>query len=495
MLFEDMILTAGEQIIEKAKVPDFNPNKLCYDSRLIENGDLFFAVKGYKTDGNKYINEVFEKGARAAVTDASNGFTDTRIMRVKDVRKTLSLMSCRYYDFPSTKMKIIGITGTNGKTTISSMIYHILFSCGKRCGLIGTNGNMINNRFVKTLYTTPESPELQRLLKDMADEHVEFTAMEVSSHALALQRVYGIDFDIAVFSNLTMDHLDFHGNMKNYFNSKKILFDSLKRINTKNRNTKAIYNEDDEYGTKIISSTEAERVSYGINSGMYKCEDIDMDFKGTSFRLLVPENGGDSSHIKIKTKLTGRFNIYNTLAAIAAAYSAGLDYGEITGALKSFEPVEGRFNQIVLKNGANAVVDYSHTPDSLLNALKTIREILVSMKSKGKIITVFGCGGDRDKIKRPLMGKIASEYSDKVFITSDNPRTEDPIEIITGIKSGIKMDNYTIIENRKDAISRAVELSGKNDIILVAGKGHENYQEINGVKYHFSDKEVLEKYM
>jgi len=490
-----MIESLKEQVIDTTRVPDFTPNNLCYDSRLVEANDIFFAIKGFQSDGNLFINEVFSKGAGSVITDSETVISDTRILRVKDVRKTMALMSCKFYGYPSSKMKMIGITGTNGKTTISTLIYHILMSNGKRCGLIGTNGNFINNRFIKTSFTTPESADLQRLLNEMAEERVEFVSMEVSSHSLALDRVYGIDFDIAVFTNLTFDHLDFHSGMENYFNAKKILFDSLKRINTKNNKTTAIYNSDDKYGNSIVSSTEAERYSYGIGNGMYKCEDIDMSFKGTSFKLLVPRNGSKRSDLKIKTNLTGKFNLYNTVAAIAACYSAGLTYEQISDAVCSFKPVEGRFNQVILKNGAIAIIDYSHTPDSLQNALSTIRKILDGMKSKGKIISVFGCGGNRDKTKRPIMGDIATQLSDTAIVTSDNPRDEDPFDIINDIKDGIRKDNYMVIENREEAIKKAIELVGKKDVILIAGKGHETYQEIKGVKHHFSDKEILEKYV
>jgi len=495
MLFSEMIETLKPQIIDTSRVPDFVPNNLHYDSRKVGAGDIFFAIKGLKTDGNIYIDEVFSKGAGSVITDSENGTSDVRILRVKDARKSMALMSARFYGFPSSKMKMIAVTGTNGKTSISSLIYHILISNGKRTGLIGTNGNMINNRFIKTSYTTPESVDLQKLLMEMAEERVEIVSMEVSSHALALNRVYGIDFDIAVFTNLTIDHLDFHDDMENYFNAKKVLFDSLKRINKKNNKTTAIYNSDDKYGSSIVSSTEAERYSFGINNGMYKCEDIEMSFKGTSFNLLVPRKGGKISELKFKTNLTGKFNIYNTVAAIAACYSAGLSYEQIREAVKTFQPVEGRFNQFSLKNGASAIIDYSHTPDSLQNAISTIREILDGIKSKGKIITVFGCGGNRDKTKRPVMGDIAAQMSDTAIITSDNPRNEDPFEIISDIKEGIRKDNYLVIENREEAIIKAVELSGKKDVILIAGKGHEMYQEIKGIMHHFSDKEIIEKYV
>lgn len=494
MLFSEMIESIKEQIIESPKIADFAPKNLCYDSRYVESGDLFFAIKGFNSDGNRFIGDAFAKGAMAAVTDSETMFADSRVLHVKNVRKTMALMSAKFYGNPSAKLKMIGVTGTNGKTTISSLLYHILSQNGIKAGLIGTNGNIINNRFIKTSFTTPESVDLQKLLKEMADEKIEYVAMEVSSHSLALDRVYGIDFDIAVFTNLTTDHLDFHKDMENYLTSKKVLFDSMKRINVKNIKTAAIYNCDDNYGSKIVSGSEAEHMSYGLESGSYKCKDYEMDFSGTKFKLLVPRNGENVSEISVRMNLTGKFNIYNVIAAIAAAKAAGLHYEQITEAIKIFEPVDGRFNQVKLFNGAIAIIDYSHTPDSLLNALMTIREIMNGMKSKGRIITVFGCGGNRDRSKRPLMGDIAVHYSDIAIITSDNPRDEEPMDIINEIRSGINKDNFMIMENRDDAIRNAVDMSTKNDVILVAGKGHETYQEINGVKHHFSDRETIEKY-
>lgn len=473
---------------------DFKINELRYNSNDVVQNDIFFAIKGLKTDGNKYIPKAFEKGAKAVFTDASAGIADPRIYKVSDCRKMMAQVSNAFYGFPSQKMKMIGVTGTNGKTTITSLINHVLQFAGKKTGLIGTNGNYINKRFIKTEHTTPESIDLNKLLAEMADEGVEFVTMEVSSHSLSLHRVYEIDFDIVLFTNLTPEHLDFHGSMEEYFKAKKILFDSLKRINKKGNRTSAIYNCNDEYGEKIVNSTEGERIAYGFGCGTYTAQNLKMDFDGMSFEVLVPRNGEEIDKINIKTRLTGRFNVYNILAAIAALKAAGIKYKKITDALREFKPVDGRFNQIQLSNNAAAVIDYSHTPDSLLKALTTIREILNENKSKGKIITVFGCGGNRDKAKRPMMGKIASENSNEIVITSDNPRDEEPTDIIEDIKSGITKDNYTIEENRELAIKKAVSLSSKGDVILVAGKGHETYQEIKGVKYHLSDKEIVEKY-
>jgi len=494
MKFSEMISLTEKEILNPAESFDFVIGKLTASSKDVEQGDIFFAVKGFVSDGNKYIPDAFDKGAKAVITDSDSGIIDQRIFRVKDVRKTMAMMSSAFYGFPSQKMKMIGVTGTNGKTTITSIINYVLQACGKKTGLIGTNGNFINKRFLKTEHTTPDSIELNKILSEMVSEGVEYAVMEVSSHSLALNRVYGIEFDAAVFTNLTPEHLDFHHTMENYFEAKKMLFDSLNRIGKKGVQPAAIYNCNDEYGSKIVASSPAERIAYGFGCGLYTANKINMDIDGMTFDVLVPRNGEDTEKIKIKTKLTGKFNVHNILAAIAALRVFKISYSEIVKYVAEFEAVDGRFNRIKLTSGADAIIDYSHTPDSLLKAITTVREILEESGSKGKIITVFGCGGNRDKAKRPLMGKIASQYSSEVIITSDNPRDEEPMQIIEEIKTGITSDNYSVEENRELAIIKAIEMSRKGDVVIIAGKGHETYQEIKGVKYHLSDREIAEKF-
>lgn len=489
-----MIIKAEEEIKDINTVLDFEINKLTYNSNLVEPGDVFFAIRGLNTDGNKYIDDAFSKGAKAVFTDELLLLNDSRIYRVDDSRKAMAVMSNVYYNFPSEKMKVIGVTGTNGKTTITNIINFALQYDGKKTGLIGTNGNFIKKRHIKTNYTTPESVELNELLKNMYDEGVEYAIMEVSSHALAMSRVYGIDFDIAVFTNLTNEHLDYHKTMDEYFNAKKILFDSMKRINKKGNRTKVIYNNEVQFGEKIVSGTESERISFGSHSAAYSFTNLKMSFGKMSFDMQVPLSGEGVTEIHINSRLTGKFNVSNIMASAAVLKSLDIPYKTISEAIAHFEPVEGRFNSYKLKNGAAAIIDYSHTPDSLLNALNTINEILESSDSNGEIITVFGCGGNRDKFKRPKMGEIAVKHSDQVIITSDNPRDEEPLSIIEDIKQGITSDNYSIEENREKAIEKAIEMSKDGDVILVAGKGHEDYQEINGVKYHLSDKEIVQKY-
>lgn len=489
-----MFEKSGGIVNEVKAMFDFEVNKLCYNSNLVEHGDVFFAIKGFKSDGNKYIQDAFDKGAGAVITEQFPDARDSRIHIVEDVRKNMALMSSAYYGQPSHKLKMIGVTGTNGKTTITSLINYVLEQSGKKTGLIGTNGNIINKKFIDTAFTTPESVELNSLLNDMVNSGVEYVTIEVSSHSLELKRVYGIDFDVAVFTNLTPEHLDFHANMDNYFNAKKILFDSVSRLNVKGNSTAVIYNNDDVYGSRIVNNSEAERISFGFEHAMFSVENLKMDFEGMSFEMLVPLNGDGIRRIPVSTKLIGRFNVYNILAAAAALKALKMPLTAISEHISSFNPVEGRFNQVKLTRGAIAIIDYSHTPDSLQKAIETIREILNSGNSTGKIITVFGCGGNRDKTKRPKMGEIATKFSDQAVITSDNPRDEDPFAIINDIKSGIRSDNYSIEENREKAIELAIKMSKPGDVILVAGKGHETYQEIGGVKYHLSDKEIVQKY-
>jgi len=494
MKFSEMMLKAEKEIGNINLVSDFEVNKLRYNSQLVEQGDIFFAIKGLKFDGNMYIQDALSKGAKAVFTDEGSGTNYSRVHKVEDCRRTMAVISNIYFDFPSKKMKMIGVTGTNGKTTVTNIINFVLQHTGKTTGLIGTNGNYINKKFFKTNFTTPESIELNELLNTMYNEKVEYVIMEVSSHALAMNRVYGIDFDTAVFTNLTNEHLDFHSTMEKYFGAKKIMFDTVKRINAKGNHTTVIYNNNDTYGEKIVSGSEGERVSYGFDRAVYSVKNLKMSFENMSFDMQVPLNGEGITEIHIDTKLIGRFNVSNIMAAAAALKSQKISYKTIAKAIKEIKPIDGRFNQVLLSNGAAAIIDYSHTPDSLLKALTTIKEILDSNNSKGKIITVFGCGGNRDKTKRPKMGEIAVKYSSHVIITSDNPRDEEPMDIIEDIKQGITSDNYSIEDNRELAIKKAIEMSNGDDVILVAGKGHETYQEIKGIKYELSDRKIVESY-
>lgn len=461
---------------------------IVYDSRKVQKNSVFVAIKGYKTDGHKFLQDAINKGAVAVVVEDDNAIPDDLITHsqiakilVNDCRKALAELSKGFYKGPTNKLKLIGITGTNGKTTTTFILKNILQNAGYKTGLVGTIANYAGDAKVDSKLTTPESNDLNRLLYDMIQAGCSYSVMEVSSHSLVLNRVYGLDFKAAIFSNITSDHLDFHQTFDEYLNAKKILFDEL------SERSFAIVNADDKNSNSIIKASKAKIFTYGISDNSdYQIKNIVYDLNGTDF--TITHNKVD---YKIHTTLIGTFNAYNATSAFATAHCLGIDADKIVEGIKSSPQVPGRFE--VLGNGnKKVIVDYSHTADSLEKALQAVREIV---KDKNQVVTVFGCGGDRDKTKRPVMGKVASELSDKVFVTSDNPRTESPFAIIEDIKNGISKSNFEVEENREDAIKKAIQGSDETAVILIAGKGHENYQEINGTRNHFSDREVALKYL
>lgn len=475
------IQVAGE--VERKDV-----NSICYDSRKVKNGCLFVAIKGFNTDGHKYIPDAINNGAVAVILENADVIPDeifvhenvTRIL-VKNSRKALAEISNVFFEEPSKKVNLIGITGTNGKTTTTYFIKNIFETAGEKTGLIGTISNFIGKREIKSSLTTPESNDLNELLYAMHNEECRNVVMEVSSHSIALNRVYGLTFNSAVFTNITSDHLDFHNTFENYLGTKKNLFDSL------NASSFAIYNSDDKYSNDIIRDTKAQRISYGSSSyADFILKDIYYDLEGT--RFSVEHNG---IAYPVSTSLIGKFNAYNACAAFAVGVVSGINEEKVVEGIKNTKQVPGRF-EVISKGNKKVIIDYSHTADSLGKALEAIKDIV---KDTIPIYTVFGCGGNRDKTKRPVMGKVAAELSDFAIVTSDNPRFEDPFEIIKDIESGISKKNFKVIENREEAIAFAVKNSDENAVILIAGKGHEDYQEIRGVRNHFSDKEVAEKYL
>jgi UDP-N-acetylmuramoyl-L-alanyl-D-glutamate--2,6-diaminopimelate ligase len=459
-----------------------------YDSRKVKSGSVFVAIKGFKSDGHKFILDAINNGAIAVILEDNNSVPDEIFIHnrkakilVRDTRIALAQASNYFFKEPSDKLKLIGITGTNGKTTTTYFLKSIIEQAGYKAGLLGTISNYIGNKEIKASLTTPESNDLNELLYEMINQGCSYTIMEVSSHSLVLKRVYGLNFGSAIFTNITSDHLDFHVTLEEYFKAKKILFDSL------SENSIIVYNADDENGSKIIKDSKAKSYSFGTKPGSdFLIKDISYNLSGTTF--IIQHASIDYS---ISTSLIGGFNAYNATAAFATAILNGLDPNTVITGIKNTVQVPGRFE--VVGNGLKKViVDYSHTPDSLEKALSVLNNMV---KDKNPVYTVFGCGGNRDKTKRPVMGKIASDMSKKIFITSDNPRDEDPNEIIKEIKSGIIKSNYEVIENREEAIKQAITTSENNAVILIAGKGHESYQEIKGVRNHFSDKEIAEKYL
>ena len=454
---------------------DIDIKKIQYDSRKVKKGDVFFAIEGYNLDGHKYIQSAINNGAVAVVCqkDIEDGL-DIVVIKVEDARRALAISAANYYENPSRSMKMIGITGTNGKTTSAFMIKAILEQSGYKVGLIGTIANFIGKKKIHTERTTPESLELHELFKEMVDSNVDYCVMEVSSHSLSLDRVYGIEFCESIFTNLTQDHLDFHKTFENYFNAKLKLF-KLSKI--------SVINIDDEYGAKAYNLIKNSKLSFALNhTADIMASNIKMHSRGSQFTLKYKESSFD-----IELNIPGNYNVYNALGCIAVCLNQGVEIPAIKKALQKVQ-VLGRC-ELVENNhnlGFEIILDYAHTPDGLENILETVREF-----TKGKLIAVYGCGGDRDKTKRPIMGRIGTNLSDFSFITSDNPRTENPLEIIKDVVLGIEKNNFEIIENRREAIKRAIESATTGDIIVIAGKGHEDYQILKDKTIHFDEREVI----
>ena len=386
-------------------------------------------------------------------------------------------MAAAFYGYPHKRMRMLGVTGTNGKTTTTYMVKAIAEQAGKKVGIIGTIRNMIGSESLHAEHTTPESVDLFRLLRTMADARVDMVVMEVSSHALEQYRVHGIKFDVALFTNLTQDHLDYHKTFENYLQAKKILFQNAK---------KAVVNVDDPYADRIMAGLSIPILTFGVRDRAdLAASDIDITTQGVQFDLHTP-----SGDVRMNLPIPGLFSVFNAMGAVGMAQAIGIQLPQIKRGLESMTSVSGRLESVATGLPFSVFVDYAHTPDALENVLKTVREF-----AHKRIICVFGCGGDRDRAKRPIMGEIAGRYSELAVVTSDNPRTEDPMAIIETIEEGVKRSGakYTVIENRRSAIAYALSVAEPDDIILIAGKGHENYQEINGTRYHFDDKEIVKE--
>ncbi|MBR5157687.1 MAG: UDP-N-acetylmuramoyl-L-alanyl-D-glutamate--2,6-diaminopimelate ligase [Clostridia bacterium] len=450
---------------------------VAYNSQKVQKGWLFVAIKGFSTDGHKYIPDALAKGAAAVIIEDDADTGDAISVRVPDSRKALAKISASWFENPAKEMKIIGVTGTNGKTTVTSLIKQILEFSGKKVGLIGTNGNMIGDKLLPGERTTPESYELHELFREMADVGTEYVVMEVSSHSLSLSRVYGIEYEIATFTNLTQDHLDFHVTMENYFDAKKILF---------NMCNKAVINADDVWGAKLLETTDCPKFSYSIDKASdFKAENVRISARGILFDLV---NNADTYAVRLG--IPGKFSVYNAMAAVVSCISLGLAADEILTALTLAQGVKGRAETVYTNTDYTVIIDYAHTPDGLENIISTVREF-----AQGRVITLFGCGGDRDSTKRPVMGEIAGKLSDFCIITSDNPRTEEPMPIIRQIEEGMKKTGceYITIENRREAIGYALKIGKSGDCIILAGKGHETYQIIGKEKRHFDEREVIKE--
>ncbi len=456
-------------------------NQVVFDSRKVTAGDLFVAVKGTVTDGHQYIETAIEKGAKIIVCETipKNISDSITILQVSDSAKALALLAANFYGNPSNEMKVVGVTGTNGKTTIATLLYKLFENAGYKAGLLSTVENYIHTTVIPSTHTTPDPIQIQQLMRQMVDTGCDYCFMEVSSHAIKQERIAGIDFDGGIFTNITHDHLDYHKTFKDYLYTKKRFFDDLPQP------AFALVNHDDINGKIMTQNCRAKTYLYSLFAPVdFHAKILQTDFTATHIIL---------NHKEVWVKLIGKFNIANLLAIYGTATLLGLSDEEALIRISELEPVKGRMETILLESNKTVVIDYAHTPD----ALKNILEVLNDIEAKGEnIITVFGAGGNRDKTKRPEMGQIVAELSNKIIITSDNPRNEDPEKIIADIFNGIpieKQKNTLTISDRKSAIRAAIMMANENDIILIAGKGHESYQEINGVKSHFSDKEIVEE--
>ncbi len=455
-------------------------NKIEFDSRLISDGDMYIAITGVNVDGHSFISQAIKNGANCIVCEKipDNKTDGVVYVNVKSSRKALAIISSNYFDNPSSKLNLIGVTGTNGKTTIATLLYDLYTELEIKSGLISTVKISYDNKNFQANQTTPDSLSINRFLSEMVNSNVRYCFMEVSSHGIDQNRTDGLVFKGGIFTNLTHDHLDYHESFENYRDTKKQFFDSL------SNNSFALTNNDDKNGMVMLQNTIADKYTYSLNSvSDFKAKILESSFDGMLLKINSTE---------FWSKLVGKFNAYNILSVYSAASILGLPKNELLKAISSLDAVAGRF-QFYKKNKITAIVDYAHTPDALENILKSINEIKTS---ENNLITVVGCGGNRDKSKRPLMGDIASNLSSKVIFTSDNPRFEDPEIIIEEMISGVRStnSNKTIsISNRKEAIKAACQFARTNDIILVAGKGHESYQEVKGVRSDFDDFEIVKE--
>lgn len=452
---------------------------LTFDSRKVNSGMLFIAVKGLTVDGHTFIEKAIADGAVAVVCEDLPKKLDTKItyIQVENSAAAMGVVAANFYDNPSKKLKLVGVTGTNGKTTTATLLHQLFINLGYKVGLLSTVENKIDHKVLPSSFTTPDSIQLNELLAQMADQGCTHAFMEVSSHALVQNRVAGIYFTGAVFTNITHDHLDYHGTFDEYIAAKKLLFDGLKS------DAFALVNVDDKRGRVMLQNTRADKNTYSLKSMA--------DFKAKTLHNTIQGLELEINGISAWFRLIGDFNAYNLLAVYATAVLLEEEKEEVLMALSQLEGARGRFELISNSSQVLAIVDYAHTPDALENVLKTIDNLRTRQET---LITVVGCGGNRDKAKRPKMARLAASFSNKVILTSDNPRDEDPAEILNDMMAGVsKVDQKKtmIIQDRKEAIRTACNLAAENDIILVAGKGHETYQEIKGVRNHFDDKEVL----
>ena len=474
--------TATRQVIGPLDRPVEN---ITYDSRRVQRNTLFVALRGEKTDGHQFIGQAINKGASVIVTEREENDPRVTCLVVENTRTALADISASFYGHPARRLKLAGVTGTNGKTTITFLIKHISETAGLRCGLIGTVRYEIGERLLPAIRTTPESLDVQELLAQIANAGCKAAAIEVSSHALAQDRTRDVEWNVAVFTNLTQDHLDFHGTMEHYFAAKAKLFTGLSSQKHK-LNPVAIVNIDDRYGKQLLDRIDKSVavVTYGMGTRAdFRASNYRAEFTGTSYHL----DARGKSYL-VRLPLIGRFNVTNSVAALAAAEALGISIRNAVLSLAKSPQIPGRLELVPAKRQFQVFVDYAHTPDALANVLRTLREL-----QPQRLIAVFGCGGDRDRQKRPLMAEMADRLADYSIITSDNPRKEDPAAIVAEIEKGFRSNHYEKIIDRTEAIDRAVALARPRDIVLIAGKGHENYQEFGDYTVPFDDIQVARR--
>ncbi|MDD3004835.1 UDP-N-acetylmuramoyl-L-alanyl-D-glutamate--2,6-diaminopimelate ligase [Flavobacterium sp.] len=462
---------------------DLSINKIEFDSRKVSHDDIFVAIRGTLSDGHEFIEKAINLGATAIICEVlpSQLVAGITYVEVANSHAALAFLATNFYDNPSKNLKLVGVTGTNGKTTVASLLYQLFKNAGYKVGLLSTVKILVDDQEYKATHTTPDSLTLNYYLRAMSDVGVEFCFMEVSSHGIHQKRTEGLTFEGGIFTNLSHDHLDYHKDFSEYRNVKKAFFDGL------SKNAFALTNIDDKNGSVMLQNTSARKRTYALKSHAdFKAIILENQISG----LLLKINGEE-----IWTRLIGTFNAYNLLAIYGTAVELGLESMEVLRLMSELKSVSGRFQFIVSDTKITAIVDYAHTPDALENVLKTINDIRTKNE---QLITVVGCGGDRDKTKRPVMAQIATQLSDKVILTSDNPRTENPETIIEEMEKGVEAQNYKksiSITDRKQAIKTACQLATAQDIILIAGKGHETYQEINGVRHDFDDMKIVKEFL
>lgn len=490
LCMETMRLESITRIVQPIQVRgplNYDIEGIAYDSRQVKENYLFVALHGKREDGAAYIEDALRRGAVAIVSEEDRWpRRNVAHILVEDARRAMAEISCAFYDHPSQKIPLVGVTGTNGKTTTSFMVREVLAAEGRHPGLIGTVRYEIGSRVIPAIRTTPEAPDVQFMLDQMVRSGCRSAVMEVSSHALQQRRVWGADFDVGVFTNLTRDHLDYHGTMEDYFAAKMQLFRGL---GLQHKRASAVVNLDDEWGMELVRTNGlcAQLLTFGEHpSADVRAEDIELDAHGTRFVVHTPW-GSTDAHLR----LLGRFNVSNALAAIAACGALGISPERSAAVLAGMNTVPGRLERFASPRGFNVFVDYAHTDDALAHVLDTLREL-----RPHRLIVVFGCGGDRDRSKRPLMGAAAHQRADYTILTSDNPRREKPESIVAEIEQGIPTaDRHEVVLDREEAIARAIGMAQKDDIVLIAGKGHENVQEFASTVVPFDDREVVRRYL